>query len=488
MEAPRLLAVLLLLANLNQYASFFTTNRFCPYQLQPCLVAPVFLKAECDLATEGTIECDDALQPKPAATVWQVFGELAAKTNSINLGQGFPDWSPPDFVLDSLRGVVDTPYHQYTRPAGHPPLVELIGARYSKHFDRIIDPFNEVAITVGASQALYLSLMTLTKPGDEVVMFEPFFELYLKQLKLTAASPVFVPLGGPGRASADDPWGLDVDLLRKAITEKTKVLILNSPHNPTGKVFTLQELEAIAQVVRDNPQIIVLSDEVYKFSVYSALGKGDSSAEGHYHFARIKDMFDRTITLSSCGKTFSVTGWQVGWAVGPARYVQQMQEMLPCLQFCSSTPIQHALTTALQVADLPYKGFPNYYSWLRAQFLRKRMILEEGLRAVGVEPLASNGGFFLMGKLPLYKELTSGVGAGAPLDEPYDWRFCRMMAERYGISAIPASPFFSKEEHNSVGPMARFAFCKKDETLIGARDRLLTIAASSAFAKSKTLS
>lgn len=474
--------LVLLLASLDQYASF-TTSRLC----EPSRLVAHVATAECDLATEGTIECDEpvALQPipKPAATVWQVFGDLAAKTKSVNLGQGFPDWSPPDFILEALREVVSSPYHQYTRPAGHPPLVELIGARYSKHLDRVVDPFNEVAITVGASQALFLSLMTFTKPGDEVVMFEPFFELYLKQLKLTAATPVFVPLGGRG-ATREDPWALDVDVLRGAITKKTKVLILNSPHNPTGKVFTLPELEAIAQVVRENPNIIVLSDEVYKFSVYNALDKGDSSAEGHYHFARIKDMFDRTITLSSCGKTFSVTGWQVGWAVGPSVYIRQMQDMLPCLQFCSSTPIQHALTLALQVADLPYEGFPNYYSWLRAQFQRKRSILEEGLAAVGIEPLASSGGFFLMGKLPYYKELDV---AGAPLDEPYDWRFCRMMAERYGISAIPASPFFSTPEHNAVGPMARFAFCKKDETLVGARDRLLQIAASSAYAKSKLL-
>jgi aspartate/methionine/tyrosine aminotransferase len=150
----------------------------------------------------------------PAESVWTVFGELAAKTDASNLGQGFPDWDPPQFLLDSLRAAVDTKYHQYTRPAGHPPLVELLAAKYSEHLDRTVDPFNEVAVTVGASQALYLALTLFLKANEEVVLFEPFFDLYGKQIKLTGAIPKYVSLGGRC-ATASDPWALDIETLKK---------------------------------------------------------------------------------------------------------------------------------------------------------------------------------------------------------------------------------------------------------------------------------
>ena len=275
-------------------------------------------------------------------TVWTVFNQVAQETGAINLGQGFPDWRPPQFVLEALTDAVTSEYHQYTRPAGHPPLVELLAMRYGKHLDRVIDPFNEIAITVGASQALFLALSTLLRPGDEVVLFEPFFDLYLKQISLLGAIPKFVRLGA--QQSSEDYWNIDFDALERTITPRTKVLILNSPHNPTGKVFTRLEMETLASIVRRNPQItgninsftftllferIVISDEVYKFSVYNPIEEGDSTSIGHYHFARLPDMWDRTITLSSCGKTFSVTGWQVGWMVGPSRFIRPVHDMLP---------------------------------------------------------------------------------------------------------------------------------------------------------------
>jgi kynurenine--oxoglutarate transaminase/cysteine-S-conjugate beta-lyase/glutamine--phenylpyruvate transaminase len=305
-------------------------------------------------------------------------------------------------------------------------------------------------------------------------MFEPFFDLYLKQIKLTGATPRFVALGGGGSATAEDPWALDLAALEASITPKTRVLILNSPHNPTGKVFSRAELEAVAEVVRRHPRLVVLSDEVYKFSVYDAREPGDPTSEGHYHFARLPGMFDRTLTLSSCGKTFSVTGWQVGWMVGPARLVKPVQDLLPCVQFCASTPMQHALYTALQSAELPYEGHPSYYAWLRAQFASKRAILEEGLVAAGMTPLPSSGGFFLMARLPLLPESVLPAGKGAEAAEDYDWRYCRMLARDYGVIGIPASPFFARNSAAAAraGPLARFAFCKKDDTLREARRRL----------------
>jgi len=193
-----------------------------------------------------------ALQSTPMRpTVWSVFGDLASKTGSTNLGQGFPDWDTPDFVLDSLKSSVS---HQYTKSSGYVPLVELLSKRYSLHLNRRIDPLRNIAITVGASQALFLTLTTLLKKDDEIIIFEPFFELYTKQIALTGAIPRFVPLGG-SVATLDNPWALNIDALRKAITSRTKILLLNSPHNPTGKVFTLEELQSIAEVIRHNSSI-----------------------------------------------------------------------------------------------------------------------------------------------------------------------------------------------------------------------------------------
>lgn len=171
--------------------------------------------SECELATEGTVPCNLELKiTRTQQSVWTVFGELAAKTDASNLGQGFPDWDPPQFLLDALKAAVDSKFHQYTRPAGHPPLVELIGAKYSKHLDREVNPFNEIAVTVGASQALYLALTLFLKANEEVVLFEPFFDLYGKQIKLTGGIPKYVSLGG--RCATDaDPWALDIESLRR---------------------------------------------------------------------------------------------------------------------------------------------------------------------------------------------------------------------------------------------------------------------------------
>lgn len=407
---------------------------------------------------------------KAGQTVWTVFGDLAKSTGAVNLGQGFPDWDPPQFVLDSLQRTIS---HQYTRPAGHPPLIELLAKRYSQHLDHNINPFSEIAVTVGASQALYLTLTTQLKPGDEIILFDPFFELYTKQIALTGATAKFVPLGGPD-ATLEDPWALDINAFKSAITDKTKIILLNSPHNPTGKVFTLKEMELIAEVVRENPNIIVVSDEVYKYTIYNPLETGDPSSTGHYHFARLPDMWDRTITISSCGKTFSVTGWQVGWMLGPSKFIEPVQTILPCVQFNAATPIQEALAYSIEIADQPYENYASYYEWLRSRFSTKREILEEGLLAAGINPVPSYGGFFLMGQLPVDNKLSKSLNPEFR-DEPYDWQYCRKLAEEYGVIGIPASPFFSSanyEKSMKLGPLARFAFCKKDATMVEARKRL----------------
>jgi len=262
-------------------------------------------------------------------TVWTEFGRIAQEHDPVSLGQGFPDWLPPKFAVDSLvEAVLDSAQspHQYTRSAGHPNLVNQLARRYSTHMKKDIDAMDEVAVTVGASQALYLSLQSLVSPGDEVILFEPFFDLYVNQVKLAGGTPIFVPLrfepyndDSDSEVVSGGEWKLDRDELMSVVSPRTKAIILNSPHNPTGKIFRRSEMEVIAESLDlAGPDCVVLSDEVYKYIVHAPpkdeVNPGDSPlCAGHIHFASLPGMWDRTITISSAGKTFSATGWQVGW-------------------------------------------------------------------------------------------------------------------------------------------------------------------------------
>ncbi len=285
----------------------------------------------------------------------------------------------------------------------------------------------EVAVTVGASQALYLTLQALVDPGDEVIVLEPAFDLYYGQVRLTGGVVKPVALGVD---ESRRRWTLDVRALERAVGPKSKLLILNSPHNPTGTVLTREEMEAVAAVVRAHPGLLVISDEVYKYTVYD-------ETSSHVHFASLDGMFDRTVTLSSAGKTFSITGWQAGWCVGPARLIKPIQLLLPFVQFCVSTPMQQALASVLTLADGPYEGFPSYYAWLTDMYRQKRALLADGLERAGIVPMDGQGGFFMICD-------TSGVEVPQKyLDESTpacpkmtrDWALCRWLAIEGGVSA-----------------------------------------------------
>jgi kynurenine---oxoglutarate transaminase / cysteine-S-conjugate beta-lyase / glutamine---phenylpyruvate transaminase len=431
-------------------------------------------------------------------TVWTEFGRLSQLHSiSANLGQGFPDWSPPKFATDSLaEAALDVQNHQYTRTAGHPSLVKLLAHRYSIHLDRDVDAMSEVAVTVGASQALYLSLQTLVKPGDEVILFEPFFDLYVNQVKLAGGIPVFCPLSflpyeqdtdGSGIVTGGD-WVLDHELLKCKVSPQTKAIILNSPHNPTGKIFTRTEMEYIAEALElAGPDCVVLSDEVYKYIVHAPPKdpmerRGESAlCEGHIHFASLPGMWDRTITISSAGKTFSATGWQVGWCVGPSHLIGRIHQILPYVQFCASTLMQEALARSLPKADLPYEGFESYYHYLKATYTRKRNLLSSALQQAGFAIPDYNrtpgGGFFIFARIgkemsrQLPKSLVNVPNPAAPGGVArQDWALCQWLAQERGILCIPASPFFSEPSGRISDEFVRIAFCKTDETIQAAAE------------------
>lgn len=464
--------------------------------------------------TEGLVD-DGAGQAtqrlgKSSSTVWTEFARLSQKYDVVNLGQGFPDWLPPKFAVHSLvEAALDSAKspHQYTRTAGHPHLVNQLAKRYSQHLRREVDAFSEVAVTIGASQALYLSLQTLIKPGDEVILFEPFFDLYVNQVKLAGGKPVYVPLtfrpydkengNDAGLETSGGEWILDANILKKATTPRTKAILLNSPHNPTGKIFTRDEMESVAEALElAHPNCVVLSDEVYKYIVHSPptqrAPEESLFCRGHVHFASLPGMWDRTITISSAGKTFSATGWQVGWCIGPKRLIAPIHQLLPYVQFCASTVIQEAVARALPRADEPYEGYQSYYDYLRAKYTRKRDLLANALKEAGFAvpdyDLSPGGGFFIFARIGKHifdripPERINAPNAAAPGGVARtDWALCQWMAEEKGLLCIPASPFFSAERaaEGASDEFVRVAFCKSDETIQAAAKALQQIVCES---------
>lgn len=251
-------------------------------------------------------------------TVWEEFTPLALEHQAVNLGQGFPDWEPPKFVMDAMHQSVvlgGVKSNQYARSAAHMPLAVVLAEEYTKklNIDRPIDPVTEIATAVGCTQAFYCAMQGLLNPLDEVLLMEPAFDIYSAQVRMAGGVPKFIPLRQhpvETLSNANDVFYLDMTELKSSITPQTKILVLNTPHNPTGKMFSKDELDQIAEIVELNPQLTVIADEVYEYIVF------DKNNSPHVHFASLPGMYDRTLTLSSSGKTFSCTGWKVGWAVG----------------------------------------------------------------------------------------------------------------------------------------------------------------------------
>ena len=433
---------------------------------------------------------------KARPTVWTAFSKIAQEHDVVNLGQGFPDWLPPKFAIDSLvEAALDGAQspHQYTRTAGHPNLIKQLARRYEAHLRREIDPFSEVAVTVGASQALYLCLQTLIKEGDEVFLFEPFFDLYVSQVKLAGGTPVFVPLRFVPYEEGEDvisggEWVLDPEILKQKVNPRTKAIILNSPHNPTGKIFTRDEMEYVAEALElASPDCVVLSDEVYKYIVHAPpeerAPEESLFCRGHVHFASLPGMWDRTITISSAGKTFSATGWQIGWCIGPRHLIAPVHQLLPYVQFCASTVMQEALARSLPRADKPYENYESYYDYLRHMYTQKRDLLAQALVQAGFAvpdySRTPGGGFFIFARIgksirdQIPKSRLNQANSAAPGGVVrQDWALCEWLAEEKGLLCIPAGPFFSNAEDGVSDEFVRIAFCKTDET-IRAADKVL---------------
>ncbi|MEJ5247216.1 aminotransferase class I/II-fold pyridoxal phosphate-dependent enzyme [Caldilinea sp.] len=388
------------------------------------------------------------------ATVFAEFTALANAVGAVNLGQGFPNFAAPDFVKEAAVAAIAADLNQYARSAGHPRLVQALAQTYSPLFGRTLDPMTEIVVTVGATEGIFATMQALVNPGDEVILIEPFYDSYPAAVTMAGGVPVYVPLRGPAGARRAADWTLDIDELTAAITPRTKLLVLNTPTNPLGKVFTRQELEALAAVVR-RFNLTVLSDEVYEWMVYPPAQ--------HVRIATLPGMWERTVTLGSAGKTFSVTGWKIGWAIAPPRLAHAILMAHQWIPFAVCTPMQEAIAVAFEEAERR-----NYFGWLAEMYRAKRDRLLDALEAVGLTPVAPDGSYFIIVD-------TGALDAPVQPAERRDVAICRWLTTEIGVAAIPPSPFYSKPHQHLAQNLARFTFCKTDDLLDEAARRLQKI-------------
>jgi L-glutamine---4-(methylsulfanyl)-2-oxobutanoate aminotransferase len=397
------------------------------------------------------------LQPF-GTTIFAEMSALAAKHNAVNLSQGFPDFDGPQFIKDAVTEAMNRGDNQYARMQGIPPLNRAVAGwwKCSSHLE--VDPDAQVTITNGCTEGLAATFLGLLNPGDEVILFEPYYDSYRACIAMAGATPRFVTLHTPPQgAEPCAAFQFDPDQLRSAITPRTRAIVINTPHNPTGKVFTRDELALIADLcIRHN--LIAITDEVYERLTFD-------SALPHLHLATFPGMSERTITLSSLGKTFSLTGWKIGWCIASPELSRAVRAAHQFLTFCVPAPLQHGAAAALEGGE---ESIRELVKTLRSG----RDFLGAALERIGFRIFWPAGTYFIVADhTPISSTRAIPASEGG---RPSDLDFCRWLASEIGIAAIPTSFFY---EHREMGrPLVRFAFCKRPETLAAAVDRLQTLA------------
>jgi methionine aminotransferase len=374
--------------------------------------------------------------PKVGTTIFTVMSALAQEHGAVNLGQGFPDFDCDTRLLDAVNAALRAGHNQYPPMAGVVVLREAIAAKIQALYGRLYDPGTEITVTAGATQAILTAILAVVHPGDEVIVLEPCYDSYEPNIELAGGKAVFVPLGRSGQAGDFRP---DFARIAAAITPRTRALILNTPHNPSATVWTAEDMQALDHLLRPT-NIVVISDEVYEHMVF------DGTA--HESVARHPALAERSIIVSSFGKTYHVTGWKVGYAAAPAALMEEFRKVHQFNVFTVNTPMQYAL--AAYMADpAPYLNLPAFYQ-------RKRDLFREGLSGTRFRLLPSQGSYFQC----------VDYSAISDLDE---LAFCRWLTTDVGVAAIPLSAFYSKATERRL---ARFCFAKRDETLHEALQRL----------------
>ena len=368
--------------------------------------------------------------------IFTEISDLAQQHHAIDLGQGMPDFDgPSEAIVAYARALQSGEHNQYAPARGALALRQAVARHAQTDYGLTADPDKGVLITPGATNALFVATMGLVDPGDEVVIIEPFFDVYAANVILAGATPVYVPLRPPN-------WTFDPAELRAAFSAKTRLIIVNTPHNPTGRVFTLAELTCIAELCQKF-DVTVIFDEVYEKLLFAGVR--------HIPFAALPGMFERTITIGSAGKLFGMTGWMVGWAYGPPDLIRGLFQAYQFAAYTVNHPAQMAVAHAFTLPEV----FAEYY----ARYAPKRDLLLQGLRAAGIKAYPPEGAYFIMADF-------SDIFAGD------DIAFARHLITQIGVACIPPSAFFGLSHRHIGSKQARFSFCKSDATLREASERL----------------
>ena len=360
---------------------------------------------------------------------------ISNEYNAVNLSQGFPDFDPPKKLLDSLSDIVYNGPHQYSITWGAQNFREALAKKQSRFMGREIDPNSEIVVTCGSTEAMMAAMLTVCNRGDKVIVFSPFYENYTADAILSGAQPIFVSLRSP-------EFNFDVDELEAAFKQKPKALILCNPSNPTGKVFTYDELKIIADFA-EKYDTFVITDEVYEHIIYAPYK--------HTYFASLPNMFERTISCSSLSKTYSITGWRLGYIIAPARIIDVAKKVHDFLTVGAAAPLQEAAVTALNFDD-------DYYIGLQKMYTKKRDLFLNGLDDIGLTYSTPQGAYYVMVDVSEFGSIN-------------DVKFCEWLAKEVGVGAVPGSSFFRED----VNHLIRLHFAKKTETLEDALNRLSTL-------------
>lgn len=387
-------------------------------------------------AGAGLLSADGSIAP----TIFAEMSALAAQTGAINLGQGFPDEDGPEEVLAAARHAITTGANQYPPGRGIPDLRLAITEHQARFYDVTVDPETEVLVTAGATEGLAAAILALAGAGDEVLTFEPFYDAYGGLIALAGAEHRTVPLRWPD-------FQPDRDDLRRAVTDDTRIILINNPHNPTGAAFDRATLELIVELAHRHDAVIV-TDEVYEHLLYG---------KTHIPVASLPGAWERTLTLSSGGKTFNTTGWKIGWATGPASLVTAVTTVKQYLTYVNGAPFQPAIAAGLRLPD-------SFFLTAAADLQTKRDILAAGLRAAGFTLSLPDASYFIVAD-------ASALGVTDAAE------FCRRLPSLAGVVGIPITAFVHADRHEAYRSLVRFAFCKKQAVLHEAAVRLAGLAA-----------
>ena len=369
-------------------------------------------------------------------SVFTEMSRLAVQHQAVNLGQGFPDFPGPDFVKEAAIQAIRADFNQYAVSHGTLRLRCAIAETWGRVYGRAVDPETEVCIGSGATELILDAILALVNPGDEVILFEPFYDSYVPDILMAGGSPRTITLQPPD-------WHFDRQALVDLFTPRTRLVLINTPHNPTGKMFSREELAFVASLCRER-DVLVITDEVYEQIRFDGVK--------HVPIATLPGMWERTLTINSTGKTFSMTGWKVGYAVGPPELNRAVRATHQFITFSTSTPFQEAMATAMETAVQT-----GYYEKLRREYTARRNLLAEALASAGLRTLPVQGSYFL---------LTDLTDTGFRDDVS----FCRYLTTEIGVAAIPPSAFYADPARAPL--LARFCFAKREETLRAAAERL----------------